>query len=55
MPTYAYRCEACGKSFTQEQTITEHGSATPACPKCGSHNVVQSFSTMVFVKTSKKS
>ena len=54
MPTYDYRCAACGKQFTQEASISQHEVQQPACPKCGSHNVAQSFSS-VYVKTSKKS
>ena len=54
MPTYNYRCDACGKRFTQESSVSEHEGLHPACPKCGSHNVVPSFSS-VYVKTSKKS
>jgi len=54
MPTYDYRCAACGKRFAQEASISEHEVHKPACPKCGSHNVVQAFSS-VNVQTSKKS
>lgn len=54
MPTYEYRCAECGKTFIQDSSIAEHEAARPACPKCGSRNVAQSFSA-VYVKTSKKS
>jgi len=54
MPTYDYRCQACGKRFTQQASIAEREAKKPACPKCGSKNVVRSFSA-VYVKTSKKS
>jgi putative FmdB family regulatory protein len=54
MPTYEYHCSECGKKFAQETSVAEHEAARPACPKCGSQNVVRSFST-VFVQTSKKS
>lgn len=54
MPSYDYRCAGCGKSFTRESSLTEHDAGPPACPKCGSRDVAQSFSA-VYVKTSKKS
>ena len=54
MPTYEYRCVDCGKSFTRDSSVAEHDAARPACPKCTSHNVTQSFSA-VYVQTSKKS
>jgi putative FmdB family regulatory protein len=39
MPTYVYRCEQCEDTFEQIETISEHGAAKPACPKCGSDKV----------------
>jgi putative FmdB family regulatory protein len=54
MPTYDYRCDACGKRFSRELSVAEYEAQKPTCPKCGSQNVVRSFSA-VFVKTSKKS
>lgn len=33
MPTYEYRCEACGAEFERVQRITED--ANPECLKCG--------------------
>ncbi|HXV26000.1 MAG TPA: zinc ribbon domain-containing protein [Alphaproteobacteria bacterium] len=54
MPTYEYRCADCRKTFIQEASIAEHEAKRPTCPKCGSRQVVRSFST-VYVKTSKKS
>jgi hypothetical protein len=30
MPTHAYRCEQCGESFEQVETIFEHGTLRPA-------------------------
>ncbi|MEO0325893.1 MAG: zinc ribbon domain-containing protein [Myxococcota bacterium] len=33
MPTYEYQCDACGKSFTKEQRITEK--PLKKCPNCG--------------------
>lgn len=33
MPTYEYRCDACGHEFEKEQRITEK--PIKKCPKCG--------------------
>ena len=33
MPTYEYRCEACGAQFEKEQRISED--PIKKCPKCG--------------------
>jgi putative FmdB family regulatory protein len=54
MPTYQYRCEKCRKRFERTETISEHETAKPKCPKCGSKNV--SFVPgRFYVMTSKKS
>jgi putative FmdB family regulatory protein len=34
VPTYEYRCDACGHGFELVQKITEESVKT--CPKCGS-------------------
>lgn len=54
MPTYEYRCAACGKKFRVAMTFSEHDKGAVACPACKSRKVVQQFST-VFTKTSRKS
>ena len=54
MPTYAYRCMQCGRTFEHEERLAEHGSEQPACPDCGGHEVV-SVPVPVMVKTSRKS
>jgi putative FmdB family regulatory protein len=54
MPTYAYRCEECGESFERIESISEHGTARPACPKCGSDKIV-SVPTAFVAVTGKKS
>jgi putative FmdB family regulatory protein len=43
MPTYEYRCEACGHQFEQYQSIT----ATPLrkCPACGQRSVQRLLGT----------
>jgi len=33
MPTYTYRCDACGKGFEREQRISED--PIKKCPSCG--------------------
>ena len=53
MPTYEYRCEACGHQFVEILAISEHDKAHPRCPQCRSEKVTQVPST-VFVKTSRK-
>ena len=37
MPTYEYRCEACGKQFEKFQSITSD--PIRKCPKCGKNKV----------------
>lgn len=57
MITYEYRCGECGKQFTREERIAEHGlqgSSRPRCPDCNSDKIEQVHSS-VYVKTSKKS
>ena len=54
MPVYEYRCDECGERFEQTETLAEHETGKPTCPKCKSKNVSRSFSTFQ-VKTSKKS
>ena len=33
MPTYAYRCQACGHAFEAKQSFSE--AALETCPECG--------------------
>jgi putative FmdB family regulatory protein len=54
MPTYDYRCEACGHEFEVVLSLTEHDKGKPACPKCQSQRVQQAV-TAFSVKTSRKS
>ena len=49
MPTYQYRCDKCGKKFERTETISEHETVKPQCPK------VTFVPGRVFVVTSKKS
>ena len=54
MPTYAYRCDTCGETFERRESIAEHETAKPKCPKCASEKVTRAFSAF-YTKTSKKS
>ncbi|PKN34799.1 MAG: zinc ribbon domain-containing protein [Deltaproteobacteria bacterium HGW-Deltaproteobacteria-19] len=54
MPTYDYQCQDCGKKFTLNMSISEHGKAKVACPKCKGRKVKQMISLFT-AKTSRKS
>lgn len=54
MPTYVYRCEQCGATFEEQQTIAAHATAHPICPKCGQKRV-RGVVSMFYAKTAKKS
>lgn len=43
MPTYEYKCEACGHAFEQFQSIM--AKPTRKCPKCGKAKVRRLIST----------
>lgn len=47
MPTYSYRCDACGKSFEKEQRITE--APIKKCPKCGKNSARRMISSGNFI------
>lgn len=54
MPTYEYKCSACGKRFELTVSLAEHLKAPkPACPRCRAVDVVRTFSS-VNVKTRSK-
>jgi putative FmdB family regulatory protein len=54
MPIYQYQCKKCAEKFEGFESIKEHGTSKPACPKCGSKKVDQVLGTF-FAITSKKS
>ena len=54
MPTYEYKCKACGKEFFEILSITEHEETKVTCPKCRSDQVEQLLSHFV-AQTSRKS
>ena len=41
MPTYVYRCDACGETFERIETMVEHETAKPPCPHCNSKKVTR--------------
>ena len=54
MPIYQYKCKKCDEKFDQLESIKEHATSEPACPKCKSKNVDQILGSF-FAITSKKS
>ena len=54
MPTYEYQCKDCRILFEKTLTLAAHEREPITCPKCGSLNVEQGFTTFYPV-TSKKS
>ena len=54
MPTYEYRCEKCEAEFERGESIREHETARPICPKCGSKRVAR-VPVLVYTITAKKS
>ncbi|HEX9610790.1 MAG TPA: zinc ribbon domain-containing protein [Gemmatimonadales bacterium] len=53
MPIYEYRCTRCGREWSRQEPISEHGREPAACPVCGadSERVFSAF----FAKTVRKS
>jgi putative FmdB family regulatory protein len=47
MPTYEYRCDACGHELTVEQRITEPKLTT--CPQCAEEKLVRLISGGNFI------
>jgi putative FmdB family regulatory protein len=47
MPTYEYRCDACGHTFEIEQRITED--RLSKCPKCKKQKLVRLVGTGNFI------
>jgi putative FmdB family regulatory protein len=43
MPTYEYRCDACGHQFDEFQSMTEE--PLRKCPKCGKNRLRRLFGT----------
>ena len=47
MPTYAYACDACGKSWETEQRISED--PIKKCPKCGKNKARRMITSGNFI------
>ena len=54
MPIYDYHCANCGKTFSLNQSMSEHVSRKVNCPKCKSQKVERMIAPF-FAKTAKKS
>lgn len=54
MPTYEYRCGSCGEVFEHHESVAEHETMKPKCPKCRNEKVTRAYSRF-YVKTAKKS
>ena len=54
MPTYAFMCERCEKSFEVVLTVAERAAAKVACPTCGGGEVTPRMAIFT-AKTSRKS
>ncbi len=53
MPTYAFKCERCKKSFEVVLTVAERAAAKAACPTCGGGQVTPQMAIFT-AKTSRK-
>ena len=47
MPTYSYRCDACGRGFEREQRISED--PVKKCPRCGKRKARRMISGGSFI------
>ncbi len=54
MPSYAYVCKACNKSFSVMLTLAEYEKGGVTCPGCKSKKVAQKPAAF-FAVTAKKS
>ena len=54
MPLYEYHCTKCDERFARAETMAQHASRRPACPKCSSRSVEPVLSPF-FAKTIRKS
>jgi putative FmdB family regulatory protein len=51
MPTYDYRCEACGKRASIVQSYEAYGSEPVACPHCGSDSLTRLINRIRFARS----
>jgi putative FmdB family regulatory protein len=55
MPTYVFKCSACGDQFEKVMSISEREKGKPpSCPKCKKHKVERVY-TSFYAKTGRKS
>lgn len=54
MPTYEFRCSACGKTFAVTMRVADFDRSKIKCPRCGKKDINQVFSNFS-VNTSRKS
>jgi putative FmdB family regulatory protein len=54
MPTYAFMCERCKKSFEVVLTVAERTAAKVACPTCGGGELTPQMAIFT-AKTLRKS
>ncbi len=47
MPTYEYKCNACGNTFEVFKSIKDE--TVPDCPECGSNDVTRLISATSFI------
>lgn len=41
MPWYRFRCDKCGATFEEQQTVAEHGNGWPECPRCHAEDAAE--------------
>ena len=47
MPSYDYYCQKCERAFEVRKPLAEYSATDkPACPKCGSRDVIRTFSPL---------
>lgn len=51
MPTYDYRCEACGKRTSIIQSYEEYGVKAVKCPHCGSEKLKRLINRVRFARS----
>lgn len=51
MPTYDYRCKACGKRASIYQSYEDYGSKPVKCPHCGSEELQRLINRVRFARS----
>jgi putative FmdB family regulatory protein len=56
MPTYAYRCEECGRRFDVQASFAEkQAGLEPACPSCEGMRVKQVITAGLLIRSGPRS